>query len=86
MVKAVPFDNAITQFKIYLSQSVNIAKNKTHKQVRTVLIGHNASTFDTPILLRNAGKELIPVLQSMDVWFAALFHCSKISLKANYLL
>ena len=68
--QAIPFDNAILQFKSYLSQSVNIAKNTTTKQVRTVLIGHNASSFDTPILLRNAGKEFTPVLQSLGVWFA----------------
>lgn len=33
-----------------------------------VLIGHSASTFDTPILLRNAEKEFSPELQSMNVW------------------
>ena len=70
VVTAIPFDNAISQFKSYLSQSINIAKNSTNKQVRTILIGHNASTFDTPILLRNAGKEFTSELQSMDVWFA----------------
>ena len=70
VVRAIPFDTAIAQFKNYLSQSINIAKNTTNKQVRTVLIGHNASTFDTPILLRNAGKEFSSELQSMDVWFA----------------
>ena len=70
VVRAIPFDTAIAQFKSYLSQSINIAKNTTNKQVRTVLIGHNASTFDTPILLRNAGKEFSSELQSMDVWFA----------------
>ena len=69
-LRAIPFDTAITQFKSYLSQSINIAKNTTNKQVRTVLIGHNASTFDTPILLRNGGKEFSSELQSMDVWFA----------------
>ena len=70
VVRAIPFDTAIAQFKRYLSQSINIAKNTTNKQVRTVLIGHNATTFDTPILLRNAGKEFSSELQSMDVWFA----------------
>ena len=69
-VKAIPFNDAISQFKNYLSHSVNTARKTTNKHVRTVLIGHNASTFDTPILLRNAGKEFIPVLQSFDVWFA----------------
>ena len=70
VLRALPFDTAIAQFKSYLSQSINIAKTTTNKQVRTVLIGHNASTFDTPILLRIAGKEFSSELQSMDVWFA----------------
>ncbi|XP_068700225.1 uncharacterized protein [Montipora foliosa] len=70
VVRAIPFDSAIAQFKSYLSQSITIAKNSTNKQVRTVLIGHNAFTFDTPILLRNAGNEFSSELQSMDVWFA----------------
>ena len=70
VVQAIPFDNAILQFKGYLLQSINMAKNTTTKQVCTVLIGHNASSFNTPILLRNPGKEFITVFQSMDVWFA----------------
>lgn len=67
VVRAIPFDTAIAQFKGYLSQSINIAKNTTDKQVPMVLIGHNASTFDTPVLLRNVGKEFPSKLQSMNV-------------------
>ena len=70
VVRAIPFDSAIAQLKSYLSQSISIATNSTNKQVRTVLIGHNAFTYDTPILLRNAGNEFSSELQSMDVWFA----------------
>ena len=70
VVRAIPFDTAIAQFKSYLSQSISIAKNTTNEQVRTVLIGHNAFTFDTPILLRNAENEFSSELQSMDVSFA----------------
>jgi len=66
----LPFDTAIAQFKSYLSQSINIAKNTTNKQVRMVLIGDNASMFGAPILLRNAGKEFSSEQQSVDVWFA----------------
>jgi len=49
---------------------ISITKDTTNKQVHIVLIGHNASTFNTPILLRNAGKGFSSDLQSMDVWFA----------------
>ena len=70
VVRAIPFDTAIAQLKSYLSRSIGIAKNTTNKQVRMVLIGHNAFMFDTPILLRNAGNEFSSELQSMDVWFA----------------
>ena len=69
VVRVRPFDSATVQFKSYLSQSISIARNTTNKKVRTILIGHNAFTLDTRILLRKAGNEVSSKLQSMDVWF-----------------
>ena len=69
VVRVRPFDSATVQFKSYLSQSISIARNTNNKQVRTILIGHNAFTLDTRILLRKAGNEVSSKLQSMDVWF-----------------
>lgn len=83
VVRAIPFASAIAQFKSYLSQSISIATNSTNKQVRTVLIGHNAFTFDTPILLRNAGNEFSSELQSMDVWFADSLYLFKNLIKSQ---
>ena len=55
---------------MYVSQSIDRAKATTSKAVHTVLIGHNVSTFDTPILLRCAGEEITEKLQSQNIWFA----------------
>ena len=38
--------------------------------VSTILLGHNASTFDTPVLLRNSGSDFGEKLEAMNVWFA----------------
>ena len=70
MVQTLPFAEAISHFQTYVSQSIDRAKTTTSKPVHTVLIGHNVSTFDTPILLRCAGEEIAKKLQSQDIWFA----------------
>jgi len=36
----------------------------------TVLLGHNSELFDTPVLLRTAGKSFVDQLQDMNVYFA----------------
>lgn len=36
----------------------------------TILIGHNSELFDTPVLLRTAGKSFADQLQAMNVFFA----------------
>ena len=70
MVQTLPFIEAISHFQMYVSQSIDRAKTTASKPVHTVPIGHNASTFDTPILLRCAGEEIAEKLQSQDIWFA----------------
>ena len=43
------------------------ASKCTAKKVCTVLAGHNASTFDVPILLRNGGHNFVTELTSMNI-------------------
>lgn len=69
-VSAPPLKDVISEFLSYVSQSIDRAKSNTNKQVCTVIIGHNASTFDTPILLRNSGNQFTERLTSMDIWLA----------------
>ena len=46
------------------------AKSQTNKNIETVLLGHNSSIFDTPVLLRNSGTHFTERLQKMDICFA----------------
>ena len=43
------------------------ASKCTTKKVCTVLAGHNAATFDVPILLRNGGHNFVTELTSMNI-------------------
>ncbi|XP_068684754.1 uncharacterized protein [Montipora foliosa] len=52
----------------FASRSVDRAKSQTDKNIETVLLGHNSSIFDTPVLLRNSEKKL-PCLQNSDGTF-----------------
>ena len=70
VVPTLHINEAIKNFEIYISQSVERAKATTNKDVVTVLIGHNLATVDARVILRNAGKEFADTLQSMDVLFA----------------
>ena len=67
---SIPFCEALTKLERYISLSIDRAKATLNKPIVTVLIGHNVATFDTPILLRNAGESFVHNLQLMDVWFA----------------
>ena len=49
-VNALPLTEVLLQFLSYVSQSIDRAKSRTDKKVSTVIIGHNASVFDTPVL------------------------------------
>ena len=70
LLHTLPFHEAIAHFQSCVSQAFDRAKTITNKPIHSVLIGHNVSTFDTPILLRNAGKEFADKFQSQDVWLA----------------
>ena len=69
-VSTLSLKKAMSQFLTFVSQSVDRAKSQTNKTVSMVLLGHNASTFDTPVLLRNSGSHFSERLEAMDVWLA----------------
>ena len=46
------------------------AKSQTNKNIETVLLGHNSSIFDTPVLLRYSGTHFTERLQKMNICFA----------------
>ena len=71
-VEAVAIQNAIAWFTQCLPKTVESHKalSNFQKPYCTVLIGDNAATFDTPILLRNAGENFVKDLETIDVRFA----------------
>ena len=54
----------------FILQSVDRDKSQTKKNVETVLLGPNSSTFDTSVFLRNSGTAVIERLRKMDICFA----------------
>jgi DNA polymerase III epsilon subunit-like protein len=84
VVPTLPVNEAITKFESYISQSIERAKAVTNNHVLTVLIGHNSAAFDTKILLRNAGRDLVDKLQSMNVWFADSLTLFRALVKCNF--
>lgn len=50
----------------------------------TVLIGHNPSVFDTPMLLQCAGLDFKQMLSSMNVSFAVSLHLVKTLTKSGH--
>ena len=82
---AVTLQEAIAEFLQYFSRSINRAKSETSKNsVVTVLIGHNAATFDTPVLLRNGGTDLAVKLQSMNIFFGDSLALMKALVKSSH--
>ena len=68
-VETVSLDKTLQEFHTFLSQ----VKCSSPKESCIVLIGHNSSTFDTPILLRRSDENfrsklsnLGPVVQNPD--------------------
>lgn len=66
-VTVLPLEEALTQFLNFLKASTTEASNRTTKKVYTVLAGHNAATFDVPILLRNGGHNFVAELSSVNI-------------------
>ena len=71
-VETVSLHETITQFTKYLERTINKASisSTDNKPVCTVLVGHNAATFDTPILLRNGSECFAKDLKRMGIRLA----------------
>ena len=71
-VGKVSLHETITQFTKYLERTINKASTSSteNKPVCTVLVGHNAVTFDIPILLRNGGDNFAKDLKRMGIRLA----------------
>ncbi|KAK2553225.1 hypothetical protein P5673_025423, partial [Acropora cervicornis] len=64
-VETVSLDRALQEFHTFLSQG----KCPSQKESCIVLIGHNSSTFDTPILLRRSNENFRGKLSNLNVYF-----------------
>ena len=64
-VETVSLDKALQEFHTFLSQ----VKCSTQKESCIVLIGHNSSTFDTPILLGRSDENFRSKLSNLNVYF-----------------
>ena len=64
-VETVSLDKALQEFHTFLSQ----VKCSSQKESCIVLIGHNSSTFDTPILLRKSNEIFRRKLSNLNVYF-----------------
>ena len=84
VLPTVELHGALDRFLTFVSDIVDQAKAKTQQDVHTILIGHNISLFDAPILLRHAGEQFASRLQSLDVWFADSIPLFKYLTKSEY--
>ena len=66
-VTVLPLEEALTQSLNFLKASTTEASKCTTKKVCTVLAGHNAATFDVPILFRNSGHNFVAELTSVNI-------------------
>ena len=64
-VETASLSEALKEFVTFLDR----VKCPAQKESFTVLIGHNSSTFDTPILLRQSGETFYRKLRNMNVYF-----------------
>ena len=64
-VETVSLDKALQEFHTFLSQ----VKCSSQKESCIVLIGHNSSPFDTPILLRGSDENFRSKLSNLNVYF-----------------
>ena len=67
-----------------LIESANTAALNTSKPIFTVLAGHNAFSFDIPILLQNSGDSFITELSPINVRFADTLTLFKSLIKSKH--
>ena len=73
-VQSVTIEEALRDFLTFITQVKTSDQRNNHV---TVLIGHNSTTFDVPILLRNSDKNFEDSLTNMNVYFADSLHLVK---------
>jgi DNA polymerase III epsilon subunit-like protein len=66
---SVTLDVGLQSFINFLQEQNTHTCGRKDEQPITVLIGHNAATFDVPTLLRNAGHSFKQQLCSMNMYF-----------------
>ena len=70
---------SLTQCLENFAKFISSGESNSH----TVLIGHNSTTFDTPILLRSDGLTFKQRLSSRDLFFADSLHLIRALIKAG---
>ena len=83
-LETLTLQRALTEFLTFLKESETAAASNTTKPVCTVLAGHNAFSFDIPILLRNGGDRFITELKSINVRFADTLTLFKSLINSKY--
>ncbi len=69
-VHSVSLQECLIQLLSFIEKTREHYKKETNKPVITVMLGHNSSLFDTPVLLRSAGSLCVEKLMLLDVLFA----------------
>ena len=82
-VFTISLEEAASSFLSFISQSMDRDKSQTNKNAETILLGPNSSAFDTPVLLRNSGADVIERLQKMDICFADSLTLFKTLIRKN---
>ncbi|XP_022787160.1 uncharacterized protein LOC111327279 [Stylophora pistillata] len=85
LVEAFELSQVLRQFLTFLRASIDSASTRSTKPVCTILAGHNAATFDIPILLRNGGENFIAELSSISsIRFADTLTLMKSLIKSKH--
>ena len=69
-VHSVSLQECLIQLLSFIEKTREHYKKETNKPVITVMLGHNSSLFDTPVLLRSGGSSFVEKLMLLDVLFA----------------
>ena len=67
-VNSVSFETALQSFTKFLEKNFHTCAGNQDNLV-TVIVGHNAATFDVPTLLRNAGNSFEEQLYNINIFF-----------------
>ncbi|XP_046842972.1 uncharacterized protein LOC124437009 [Xenia sp. Carnegie-2017] len=68
-LESLTCQEALSLFVEYIKDYMITSKARTNKDVCTVLIGHNAKLFDTPMLLRNSDNHIHASMRALKIIF-----------------